>query len=140
MRVRNLAGGEVREFTPPGLLTSFGEPYVAADGRVLLHEYRHMGQDRRPRQTIRLVRGSGRGRIIHRTRRNFGEARFCGDRPVLTTWAPRGGHIRVTVVEPPIEVFDGTERDLYGERSCDAHHWASLSEDGERAVVLDLPD
>ena len=143
VRVRDLSSGELRRFTPPDLFTSFSEPQVADDGRVALGEFRFMGRNRPPRQTIRLLGptdGGGDGRVVHRTRRAFGDLRFCGERPVLRTLTRRGV-FRLRALDPPVDVFTGRiEPD--GEGSCGPRHWVWQTISGnarESAFVYALP-
>jgi hypothetical protein len=115
---------------------------VAADGRVLLHQFRFMGKRRFPLETIRLTGASGPGRVVHRTRRVFGQARFCGERPVLDTFTQRG-RLRLTVLDPPMEVFEGVMHGPDVESSCDARHFVQVTisgDDDERAYVHALPE
>jgi hypothetical protein len=141
VRVRNLATDRVRRFRVPDRLTTFREPAVAEDGRILLDRFRSMGRDRPPRQTIRLVSPSGGPKVVHRTRHAFGQARFCGDRPVLQTFT-LARRLRLSLLEPRVLVFDGLmpRRDL--DASCDARHFALLTvgrDEGELVYVHELP-
>jgi hypothetical protein len=141
VRVVDLASGRVRRFRPPDRRTRFAEPDVAADGRLLLHYFRFMGRGRPPRETIRLVGASGAARVVHRTRRAFGQARFCGERPVLST-STRRRRLRLTVLDPPTEVFAGVLARADLDSSCDARHFVHMTigaKHGERAYVHTLP-
>jgi hypothetical protein len=125
VRIRNIATGRVRRFHTANQLSSFGEPAVSEDGRVLLDQFRHMGEGRFPLQTIRLVSASGMSRVVHRMQRVYGQARFCGDRPVLHTFNQRT-RFNLRVLEPPAEVFEGRlEPDTYA--SCDARHFVLIT-------------
>jgi hypothetical protein len=140
VRVRDLSTGRVRRFRPADRLSDFSEPDVAADGRVLLSEFRHMGRGRFPRQTIRLVSASGKSTVVHRRQRVYGDARFCGDRPVLKTFDQRG-RLRLSLLAPLVPLFDGRhERDV--EASCDTGHFVLVTighDPGELAWVHPLP-
>jgi hypothetical protein len=143
VRVRELATGKVRRFVPPDRLTTYGEPAVHPDGRILLSEFRFMGRGRLPRQTITLVEASGASRVVHRRQGAYGEARFCDDRPVLHT-VTRRGRVRLRALDPPVTVFDGVMRDSDLQASCDARHYVLLTVGsdrarGERAFVHELP-
>jgi hypothetical protein len=140
VRVRNLASGRTRRFRPPDLRSSFAEPAVAADGRVLLDVYRSMGRGEFPLQTIRLVSASGTSTVVHRMQRVYGQARFCGDRPLLHTFSQRGS-LRIRLLEPPVEVA-AARLDLDVEASCDATHFVLLTigrDRGELAYDFALP-
>ena len=139
VRVVDLANGRARRFRPPDRRTRFAEPDVAADGRLLLHYFRFMGRRRPPRETIRLISASGAARVVHRTRRAFGQARFCGERPVLSTSARRR-RLRLTVLDPPAEVFAGVLARADLASSCDARHFVHMKFGAHgRAYVHSLP-
>jgi hypothetical protein len=142
VRVRDLATGRARRFVPPDRLTTYGEPAVAADARVLLSEFRFMGRGRLPRQTIRLVRPGRTPEVVHRRQGVYGEGHFCGERPVLHTFNQRG-RLRLSLLDPPLPVFEGV-MDPEAEASCDARHFVLLTiatgdGDSERAFVQALP-
>jgi hypothetical protein len=141
VRVRNTATGTVRRFRPADRLSNFVDPAVTDDGRVLIDEFRSMGRDRRPLQTIRLLSAAGTSTVVHRSQRVYGEARFCGDRPVLHTFNRRA-RLNLRVLEPPAELVDGRlpERDTYA--SCDARHFVLVTvgvDPGELAYDFALP-
>jgi hypothetical protein len=139
--VRDLATGRVRRFVPRARFGAFGEPAVAADGRVLLVEFRDLRGSRFPLQTIRLVRPGGASEIVHRRQRVYGQPHFCGDRAVLHTFNLRGS-LRLTLLDPPATVFEGV-MDPDVAASCDAGHFVLLTlnagDDGELAYVHELP-
>jgi hypothetical protein len=120
-RVRNTVTGAVRRFRPADRLSTLARVSVAADGRLIINEFRFMGRDR-PRQTITLVDPSGARTAVYRTRRAFGETLFCGERPVMNTFSQRG-RMRLRILDPPQEVFDGSLRDWDSESSCDGSHF-----------------
>jgi hypothetical protein len=136
VRVRDLTSGRVRRFRRASRLSSFSEPDVAADGRVLLDEFRYMGRGRFPLQTIRLVDAAGGSTVVHRRQGIYGAARFCGDHAVVYTFSRRR-RLRLRVVDPPLEPRLG---DSYA--TCDGRHFvlATVGEDdGDRAYVYALP-
>jgi hypothetical protein len=141
VRVRDLTTGRIRRFRPADRLSSFGEPAVAEDGRVFLDQFRYMGEGKFPMQTIRLVSASGSSKVVHRMQRVYGEARFCGDRPVLHTFNQRA-RLSVRLLDPAVDIFDGTlpEPDTYA--SCDARHFVLVTvgvDRGELAYDFALP-
>ena len=141
IRVRDLATGRVRRFVPRDRLSEFGEPDVAADGRVYLDEFRYMGRGKFPLQTIRLVRPGGASEVVHRRQRVYGQAHICGDRAVLHTFNQRG-RLRLSLLDPPVPVFEGV-MDPDAETSCDARHFVFLTisaEPNEQAIVHALPE
>ena len=144
VRVRDLATGRVRRFVPRARFGAFGEPAVAADGHVLLVEFRDVKRTPFPLQTIRLVRPSGASEVVHRRQRVYGEPHFCGDRAVLRTFNQRG-RLRLSLLDPKVPVFEGV-MDPEALASCDARHFVLLTvdtgggdDDGERAYVYALP-
>jgi hypothetical protein len=140
VRVRDLDTGLVRRFVPRDRLSTFSDPAVAADGRVLLSEFRFMGRNKPPLQTIRLVKPGGESTVIHRRQRVYGEPRFCGDRATFHTFSQRG-RLRLSLLDPPALVFEGVlDPDVTA--SCDAGHYVFLTISGatsERAYVHELP-
>jgi hypothetical protein len=122
---------------PPDRLTTYAEPAVAADGRVLISEFRFMGRGRLPRQTIRLVRPGRTPEVVHRRQGVYGEGHFCGERPVLHAFNQRG-RLRLSLLDPSLPVFEGT-MDSEVDASCDARYFVLLAIDGESAHVYPLP-
>ena len=143
-RVRDLATGEVRRLQTLDPRARLGPMAVAADGRVLFNEFTFSRYDR-PRQTIRLLGPGDDGRagaVVHRSRQAFGEAHFCGERPVMHTVGP-GKRRQLRVLDPPQELFSGTVPEFDWTTSCDAHHFAvtvGLRGKPDRVYVHTLPE
>ncbi len=142
-RVRNVATGEVRQLRPLNPASGFGPLAVAPNGRVLLDEFTFVRRGT-PRQTIRLLSPSERGRegtVVHRSRRAFGEAHFCGDRAVMHTVGP-GRRRELKLLDPPGQLFSGVIPEPDTTSSCDAGQFAvtvSLGGGPDRTYLHTLP-
>ena len=143
-RVRDLAAGQVRRLQTLDPRGRLGPMAVAADGRVLFNELT-FSRHERPRQTIRLLGPADEGRagaVVHRSRQAFGEAHFCGERPVMHTVGPRK-RSQLRILDPPQELFSGTVPEFDWTTSCDAHHFAlvvGLRAKPDRVYVHTLPE
>ena len=141
-RVRNLASGATRRLRPLTRRSQFGSVELAADGRVLLDEWR--GLAHLPEQVVRLVGSGGRGRageVVHRSRSAFGEARFCGAHEVLYTVRGRG-RLRLRLLDPPSTLAEGLLPDANAEGTCDDAHivmTVARPRRVDRVYVYDLP-
>jgi hypothetical protein len=141
-RVRDLESGVVRRFRTRGLRYGFGNADVTSDGRVLLSMWRSFPAGL-PEQTIRLVGPGGRGlagTVVHRTRREFGEARFCKQHAVLYTQTIRG-RFRLTLLDPHSDLRQGLLPSLEVATTCDDQFVATVMLDGrpDRVYAYELP-
>jgi hypothetical protein len=119
-RVRDLDTGAVRRLLPVGDPYGLGPVDVAADGRVLINELGFV-RGRPPEQVIRLLGSHHRnrgGEVVHRTRREYGDARFCGSQAILFTVTARGRYTLRTL-DPAAELYRGTLPDPDVETACD---------------------
>lgn len=141
-RVRNLSSGVMRRLRPLTRRSQFGSVEVAADGRVLLDEWR--GLAHLPEEVVRLVGSGGRGRagaVVHRSRSAFGEARFCGPHEVLYTLRGRG-RLRLRLLDPPSTLVEGLLPEPDAEATCDDPHLVltvAVPRRVDRVYVYDLP-
>ena len=141
-RVRDLSSGAARQIRSLGARSSMQALDVAGDGRVIVHDWR--GVRDRPEETIRLMRAADSGRggaVVHRTRRAFGEARFCGSRAVLFTITKRARY-RLSLLDPAAPLAEGVLPDADTETTCDAHQFVVTTvapRRADRAYVFTLP-
>jgi hypothetical protein len=134
-RVRDLQTGRVRHFHLHAAFADFGGGAVASDGRVLLEEWSFRPPSDVPRQQIRLydpVGGMADGRVVHSSRRLFGQPLFCAERPVVFSTGRRGryelerpdtGALLATGVIPDFE---------YAQVSCDSNTLVAITGDFDR--------
>lgn len=141
-RVRNLSSGVTRRLRPLTRRSQFGTVDVAADGRVLLDEWRSLAH--LPEEVVRLVGSGGRGRagaVVHRSRSAFGRAHFCGAHEVLHTVRGRG-RLRVRLLDPPSTLVEGLLPKPTAEGTCDDGHLVltvAVPRRVDRVFVYDLP-